>query len=170
MNHLHQVQAPSAKPPGVPIWYNEQGRNMAQQQPNAIQGGQSDLLFGKGVTAMLSIRQIGRRPHYAVGWRVHHAGGLEMPHTGGKIECSAGELRCIFGLDDNINDESGLWFIGRYGGTVAVQGKFLRWGPYLNIPGPGTGRNGDPNISVYVSNEIKQAVQSMLEKHSLIKA
>ena len=56
------------------------------------------------------------------------------------------------------------WLLDKYGGDVAVQGKFIRYGPCLNVPGPGTGNDGDPNISVYLTPEIKAAVKQLFNK------
>lgn len=44
-----------------------------------------------------------------------------------------------------------------------AEGLFIRQGPYLNIPGPGTGKDGDPNISILVTKEIRRAVQRLLQ-------
>lgn len=42
------------------------------------------------------------------------------------------------------------------------QGKFIRLGNFLNIPCPGTGHDGDPNVSVYLTDEIRAAVSGLL--------
>lgn len=46
----------------------------------------------------------------------------------------------------------------------ARPGAFIRQGRYLNIPGPGTGLIGDPNISIRLKPEIVAAVSKMLHK------
>jgi hypothetical protein len=60
-------------------------------------------------------------------------------------------------------EESGEWLLDRYGGDSAAQGFYIRWRNCLNIPCPGTGHDGDPNISVTLSDDIKEAVRQLLE-------
>ncbi|HUX36048.1 MAG TPA: hypothetical protein VMV71_03385 [Candidatus Paceibacterota bacterium] len=71
------------------------------------------------------------------------------------------ELAAAFGL---IEDEgkSGYWMRHRYLLSSAEEGKYGRSGSYLNIPSPGTGHDGDPNISVYVTEEIRKAIAAIL--------
>lgn len=52
--------------------------------------------------------------------------------------------------------------LDRFGGTVARQGIFIRWRDFMNIPGPGTGGDGDANISVMITGEIKEAIKTIL--------
>lgn len=53
--------------------------------------------------------------------------------------------------------------IRRYGGTTADQGRFIRYNRFLNIPGPGTGHDGDSNISVEIRSEMQDAVAAFLQ-------
>lgn len=46
--------------------------------------------------------------------------------------------------------------------TADVSGKFYRKGRCLNIPGMGTGQDGDANVSILVTSEIKKAIQEIL--------
>lgn len=46
--------------------------------------------------------------------------------------------------------------------TVSRAGKFYREDSYLNIPGMGTGQNGDANVSIFVTDEIKTAIEEIL--------
>lgn len=130
--------------------------------------GQGADLFIKSVgsiIAQLAINKtVPRRPNYTLAWTVRHAGGLVDPQTSGLVELSSSNLRKAFRLDDVMDDKLSLWLIDRYGGTVASQGEFIRWGKYLNIPGPGTGHDGDANISIFVSDEIRDAVTALLKK------
>ena len=83
---------------------------------------------------------------------------------------STKNLRCAFGLSDEEDyDGSRATFlpwrntnIERYGGTCFYQGVFLRYEYFLNIPGPGTGNDGNPNISVELDDGIKNAVRQLL--------
>jgi hypothetical protein len=42
------------------------------------------------------------------------------------------------------------------------QGHWYRRGEFLNIPCPGTGRDGDPNLSILLNNEIFWAVRNLI--------
>lgn len=42
------------------------------------------------------------------------------------------------------------------------QGAFIRYGNFLNIPSPGTGHDGDPNISILIDGPIRRAVRQLL--------
>lgn len=46
---------------------------------------------------------------------------------------------------------------------IGCPGKFLRADEYLNIPGPGTGCNGDPNISIEIDDRMRDAVRNFIE-------
>jgi hypothetical protein len=66
-------------------------------------------------------------------------------------------LSAAFGITDEIiytSDE----MAEEYGADAMYQGHFIRRGDYLNIPGPGTGHDGDPNISIEVDPQIRCAV------------
>jgi hypothetical protein len=49
-----------------------------------------------------------------------------------------------------------------FGGTVAKQRKFIRYHEFLNIPGPGSGYQGDPNVSIELYPETIAAVRNLL--------
>ena len=71
------------------------------------------------------------------------------------------ELAAAFGLMP-MAEMGSLWLIRRYGGEAAVQGQFIRWRKFLNLPCPGTGHDGDPNISIHLKDEITVAVRRLL--------
>ncbi len=80
----------------------------------------------------------------------------------GRRQFNDDELTAAFGLTDNPG-EHGLWLLDRFGGDSAEQGQYIRWRNFLNIPCPGTGHDGDPNISIRLNEEIKEAVRQLLE-------
>ncbi len=92
------------------------------------------------------------------------AGGFKI--HGRKAFCSLAPGSWDVVFDEvfvNMVRAGGSWLVGRYGGNSAVQSKFIRWGNFLNIPCPGTGHDGDPNVSIYVTDEIREAVRKLLE-------
>jgi hypothetical protein len=52
----------------------------------------------------------------------------------------------------------------RFDAEHAVLGKFIRVGDFLNIPGPGTGMDGDANLSVHLNEWIREESQRFLLK------
>jgi hypothetical protein len=80
----------------------------------------------------------------------------------GTVWMTTGQLKSAFGLSDKYDVLFGKAVLADYGGTVAHQGKYLRYGDFLNIPGPGTGHDGDPNVSIDLSDEIKKAVAELV--------
>lgn len=150
---------------GPPPWFNSHGWKMSLRKPDRFNGGQCDLIIGNGVIAIVRITRVGKRPKYLVDWRIVHSGGLDTPYTAGRIEINRTELVQMFRISDEVTEESDQWLIDQYGGTVATQAKFFRSGKYLNIPCPGTGHDGDPNVSIHVGDEIRNAVAFMLARH-----
>ena len=97
---------------------------------------------------------------WTVRWRVDQIGG----HSSGEVFMSDKELSQAFGLEDIGDPPPSLnhAMISKYNGTVAQAGRFLRRDKYLNIPCPGTGNDGDPNISIDLNEAITGAVQELL--------
>ena len=83
--------------------------------------------------------------------------------TNGRVRFSKEELEAAFMLSDKTGI-FGDWIIERYGAHSAEQGKYIRWMNYLNIPCPGTGHDGDPNISIHITEEIQEAVKKLINQ------
>ena len=79
----------------------------------------------------------------------------------GRTQFSDEDLSSAFGLTDDSNVSSG-WLIERYGGTSANQAGYIRWKNFLNIPCPGTGHDGDPNVSIEINEARQEAVRQLL--------
>ena len=73
-------------------------------------------------------------------------------------------LSSAFGLESTTPLGS-EWLIERYGGTCAEQSTFIRYNKFLNIPCPGTGHDGDPNISLELDAEIGNAIIELILLH-----
>lgn len=80
----------------------------------------------------------------------------------GSIIFSREEIETAFGLSQKVPERWDQWLIQQYDAHFAHQGKYIRRGNYLNIPCPGTGHDGDPNISIKLSEQICSAVQNIL--------
>jgi len=68
--------------------------------------------------------------------------------------------------DPGVGVDWSQWLLDQYGGDLAIQGRFIHWTSqhttFLNIPCPGTGHDGDPNISLEVTPEIKDAIRQLV--------
>jgi len=74
----------------------------------------------------------------------------------GKVWMSKENLGAAFGFSDTCKAFSGQWLANEYGADVASQGKYIRYGKFLNIPGPGTGHDGDANVSILIDEIIQE--------------
>lgn len=148
----------------TPGWWNPRGHKMGIGTSGTMLTGQkADLTLRpkKGISLAVRINQVFSRDKYTLGWHVNHKGGFDPAYTAGGIELNSKEIRRMFCLAEGV-EEKDQWMTKQYRGTAAVQGKFLRQDRYLNIPGPGTGQDGDANVSIFVSDEIMKAVRDLL--------
>jgi len=143
-----------------PEWWNPNGYKMKLVDPNRTQ----TRLLIKGGGASFFIRRR-RLPLYLdkqwlVNWRIHFS---TMDRVSGQIAMDRLTLERAFGLQ-NGTDENSAWLLTRYKADSVKQGCFIRQGKFLNIPGPGTGVDGDVNVSLRLDPEIKIAVKEFLNK------
>ena len=97
---------------------------------------------------------------WIVDWEVVESVAYDEKSSG-RRHFSDIELRRAFGLV-SISDGFEGWLFNKYGAEYGEQGKYIRWRRYLNIPGPGTGHDGDPNVSIEIDETIREAVKKML--------
>ncbi len=138
---------------GHPVWWNLHGYKLR------LVPGVSAKIILKATAAELYLYRTPSYDNYKVSWKIFYsrnelAQGVVIMHE--DVVASA------FGLCDKVFSAS-QWLIDRYGGTAAAQGEFMRYGDFLNIPCPGTGHDGDPNISVFVSDDIREAVRVFIK-------
>ena len=69
-------------------------------------------------------------------------------------------LRGAFGLSDEVLEGS-AWLVESYTAQSAAQGKYIRLGKFLNIPCAGTGHDGDPNVSIVINPDMRDAVDRL---------
>ena len=146
---------------GHPDWWHNRGHKMKLK----LIDRRRFTLKIEGSAAMVEIRRIipivaSEKPGWLVSWEViQHVAHDEVVH--GKRLFSDDELAAAFGLSGNMG-RYGTWVIERYGADVAEQGTYIRYRNFLNIPCPGTGHDGDPNVSVYIDEDILDAVSGFL--------
>ncbi|MDD4901716.1 MAG: hypothetical protein PHE24_01115 [Patescibacteria group bacterium] len=138
-----------------PDWWHSHGDEM--RITNFIR--ENGYLAIGGRAEQLTISKNFTENYYDVAWRVVH--GPSEIVTGCRI-MKKESLQNAFGLIEATIDNQSQWLINHYGGDAAEQAKFIRDHNYLCIPCPGTGRDGDPNISIKLNKKIKQAVAKLL--------
>lgn len=139
---------------GKPIWWHHHGSKIAVVSTDVNTVGL------QGSAASLLLIQEGFHRHWLVKWRIQHYGELL-----GSAVFTDEELRRAFNLPVDHHPHFQIFPVmgERYGADDGIPGKFIRWKEYLNIPGPGTGWDGDPNISIKLTPEITNAVQQVLD-------
>jgi hypothetical protein len=103
------------------------------------------------------------RQWWNVDWSItHHLNGWNWVQAQGQTLFSRNELAVAFGLTEQPCSRASAWLVDQYGADAGEQGVFVRMGNHLNIPGPGTGHDGDTNISIYVDQAMQEAVKHLL--------
>lgn len=74
----------------------------------------------------------------------------------GTVFLTDGDLRDAFALGKNSETTSDIMYA-----TPCV---FARVKRFLNIPCTGTGMDGDPNMSLYISGNVQRAVRQLMKK------
>lgn len=157
-----QEIAPPRKPiSGYPVWFHDHGwkiRPREQDEPHTL------VLAGSA--AQLTISPAGSSG-WKLSWEVTHMYGSDEDH--GQRIFTNHQLKAAFDLasiEAGWESLSSYWLVERYGATCASQANFIRWRRFLNIPGPGTGHDGTSEISIEVTDEIKTAIQQLIERRN----
>jgi hypothetical protein len=117
---------------------------------------ETNQLVLSGSVARLYISHVfGSQKEWAVDWEITEPNGKVV----GSTIFSNTDLALAFDIISGFNHEE---LAKRYDAESASQGRYIRWKRYLNIPCPGTGLDGDPNISIWLSEPIKNAVKELL--------
>ncbi len=158
---IKAVQPPASETTGWghPTWYHHHGDKMRVEKLDL----QMPTLILSGSAARVVI---GKEPSLnPKGWFVQWEVILyKLSEEGahGRVYFEEKHIIAAFGLATHSGN-SHDWLAKRYGADSAIQGKYIRWKTFLNIPCPGTGLDGDPNVSVRLDEEIKDAVRKLLE-------
>ena len=141
-----------------PIWCHHHGAKMQVVQFNQ----EEHRLVIAGSAAKVTIRHGSQIQEggdvWVVDWEVTHAHDEVVR---GRRRFEKHELLAAFGLTAHSGN-FGQWLLERFGADSAEQGKYIRWRHFLNIPGPGTGHDGDPNVSIHIDDGIREVVRQLL--------
>ncbi len=142
-------------PTSPPSWFVGHGNKMGVDCLNA---GDDVLRITNGSVATLSLARL-RDRGFMVMFSITHASG----QTSGRLGFSKNDLRRAFS-NRRYSDKETLEFANACGKQLDAgeQGLYFRLGNYLNIPCPGTGMQGDSNVSIYITPEIRRAVMKFL--------
>lgn len=147
---------------GGPNWCHHHGAKMSVESFDP----RNKILVISGSAAKITICKASSIRPDASGWFVAWEVVQCRPYeegARGRVQFDDADLATAFGLS-NKSGKFGGWLISRYGADVAEQGKYIRWQKFLNIPCPGTGHDGDPNISVHIDEKIKDTVRQLLSQ------
>jgi len=139
---------------GFPIWFHHHGLKMKVDRFDSCR----KFVEIKGSAAKVIIEK-SDSDGWKVSWEVQFS---KDSNVEGVILMTTDELRSAFALD-NKSGPFGEWLLERFGGDSAEQGRYIRYQGYLNIPGPGTGHDGDPNVSIFLDGEVEDAVYQLIE-------
>jgi hypothetical protein len=138
-----------------PVWWHRHGSKLRVSLLNTSE----KILVLKSVAASLDIRLTAEAGFWCVTWYIKNS---QTESVRGNMIFNTDFLEAAFGLR-KLLDPSPVW-MEKYNADVGRQGRFIRKCYFLNIPGPGTGHDCDPNISIEVTEEIRNAVKLLIGK------
>ena len=138
-----------------PDWWHSHGSKMSPRPFDES----NQILRIEGSAAFLEISLIGLSTgvRWLVKWEVRQS---QNEKSSGSVIFTDDDMVRAFGIkfEDNEIPSGHGWLYKHYLCESGRQRKFIRWEDYLNIPCPGTGHDGDPNVSMEVTHEIRMAV------------
>lgn len=151
----YQILSPDPKA-AKPYWWIEQGKKVE------LRGGPGDInerqLTIASKRAWLHLISSRRFEGLEIDWSVRHG---DWTKVRGFIEMDPHDLASAFSLQGETRtyDQD---YLARFGAEVGKPGSYMRKGPFLILPNPGIGREGDSNMSILITPPIQAAVQRIL--------
>lgn len=143
---------------GKPEWFHHHGFKMRVASFDAAKRN----LIITGSAAKLTVSQPDElgTDRWFVDWEV-----VQGPRekSSGRTVLATDQLSAAFGVTTpEIDEHEARHFLfSQYGADAASQTNFIRWKEFLNVPCPGTGHDGDPNISIYLDIAMREAVKTL---------
>lgn len=143
-----------------PDWWYGHGNKMQVSEEERDKTNKRLVIKGSAAEVVITRREdISNRKEWLVDYRIIHCSDVQF--SSGRTTMSERELSAAFAINSDDPGE-GESLLDQYGGDSASQGTYIRYKRFLNIPGPGTSRNGDPNVSIEITDEIKLGVSKLL--------
>jgi hypothetical protein len=137
---------------GWPEWWNYNGAKMVLRSERSTEWS---CVIANAAAEVIVVR------NPLTGWEIDWEIKFEWPSFAkGQVNLGYYELRGAFGLENEVPGDS-EWLVLRYGANSVIHGKYIRFERWLNIPGPGTGDDGDPNVSIEIDETILMAVNCL---------
>ena len=147
-----------------PWWYHRDGFKIHHEKTEP----------GPVVYLASSASWIEIHPFHAKGWKPDlwnvkwHVKFSRYEAASGNCIFSTEKLECAFGLREDFSiaqlREESTRIVKEYGGSVASSGLFIRWHNYLTIPGPSTGHDHAPAVSILLNDGIKRTIREAIEQ------
>jgi hypothetical protein len=152
-NNAPVLATPEFLATDVPRWFYQAGATVCVQ---SFLQDKKILKIGSDTIEIQILPMKGKTGIWCVRWKVFHA---PSEYTEGARVFDPPMLQRAFWLQSG---EAPPWTAGRYPCDDAVLGHFIRKGNHLNIPGPGTGLEGNANASLLLTKEIQDCIVTML--------
>lgn len=143
----------------VPRWHHSHSNKLSVIGFNSVNYPVRKTLILKSNAVDVRIHPDASQKGWVVEYEIRHCPDSV---TKGGVWMSENDLKTAFDLSDVCERRFGQKVLDTYGGDVAHQGMYIRYHEFLNIPGPGTGDDGDPNVSIYIDEMITASVILLL--------
>ncbi len=153
-----EKKGPELDEMGQPVWWHHHGTKMKFQKMDSIEG---KWVVIRGSAAEVRVMKITDN-QFIVKYRIDHGALTEI---NGLINFTKPELMAAFLGVPHVDEYDGYskWLLDRFGGDIARQRTFIRWRSFLNIPGPGTGHDGDANVSIKIESDIAETIHALIK-------
>ena len=156
---------PSVNIAHYPTWYHPGGDKVLIKGHHGITTRNRELVIGSNSLNMTIAKNLHAqdkgRCEWLIKYKMSHA--LIRTYLEGLIIMTTQDLETAFGLSGDCDADDGQGILDVCGGDVAKEGKYIRYGEFLNIPGPGHGWDGDANVSIRVGKDLKIRLQEFME-------
>ena len=146
-------------PPGLnvvghPVWWHMRGYKIRLTAANFHI---KFVEFSASATKLTIAKHPTDNHSWIIAWHITHS---PYAFADGQIGLSTAQLRSAFGIGSrpSYDDEE---FRQLFLYDDAYPGHFIRYADYLNFPCPGTGHDGDPNISIYITGDMKDVIDDL---------
>lgn len=150
----------------VPSWYHSNGDKIKEidfcETTSAlrISWGSSHLFGESSAEIIIILAPDSWHKAWLVKWKTNPN---PQEESSGYRTFTSSELKAAFGISDDSSLDQEDQSTDRLDVDSTKHGKYIRWRNFLNIPCPNTGEDGNPNISIYVNKDIRDAVIELLK-------